>query len=178
MSTETDIIEVEVKQGPGRPRTVVTDEEMAQAEQYAYNGCKNRTIATLMGWDKHLIDDREDIRAKLTKKRAESQADLRQAQRNTALISKNAIMQIFLGKNELDQTDKTESTVKHQFELLPPVIQRHDALPDGHVQLPQAQPNPALKHVESQEKVVVSLSNQEDNSPSGCSNGCSDEAES
>jgi hypothetical protein len=97
--------------GRGKKKTI-NKNDMAKAEEYAFTGCKNNTIATLMDWGHNFIDDRPDIRKKLTKKRAERKHALLKAQTDKALKEKNPTMQIFLGKNELGQTDKQQHDVK------------------------------------------------------------------
>ena len=89
-------------------KTIISEEDMTKAEECAFQGCQTGTIATLMGWDRQWVDGREDILTKLKKKRAERKLAIRSAQ--TANI-KNPVMQIWLGKNELSQTDKQQ--VKH-----------------------------------------------------------------
>ena len=89
-------------------KTVISDEDMAKAEECAFQGCQTGTICTLMGWDRQWVDGRPDILTKLRLKRAERKLAIRSAQ--TANI-KNPVMQIWLGKNDLNQTDRAE--VKH-----------------------------------------------------------------
>ena len=88
---------------------------MRKAENYALQGCKNNTICELMNWDHNLIEQRVDIKKRLTKKRAERKLKLLKQQNRTAAgdSKASATMQIFLGKNELEQTDKAE--VKHDM---------------------------------------------------------------
>ena len=93
----------------GKPRKVITPEQMRQAEEYAYNNCLNGTIEGLMDWPNEFIVRRADIAKKLTKKRQEGKAALRKAQHEKALTDKDTTMQIWLGKNQLGQTDKTET---------------------------------------------------------------------
>jgi len=100
-------------------KTIISPEDMAKAEEYAYNGCQNNTIEGLMDWSQKFIEQCKDITKRLLKKRQQRKNDLRAAQLRTALVSKNAIMQIFLGKNELGQKDKVDTdinaVVKHQI---------------------------------------------------------------
>lgn len=93
-------------------KIIISDEDMAQAEEYASKGCQNGTIAGLMDWEHNFIDEREDIRKKLTKKRQERKYRLRTAQDDKAIDIKDTAMLIFLGKNDLGQTDKREMEVK------------------------------------------------------------------
>jgi len=93
----------------GKPRKVITPEQMRQAEEYAYNNCLNGTIEGLMDWPNEFIVRRADIAKKLTKKRQEGKADLHKAQHEKALKDRDGTMLIWLGKNELGQADKTET---------------------------------------------------------------------
>jgi len=89
-------------------KTVVSDEDMAKAEECAFQGCQTGTICTLMGWDRQWVDGRKDILTKLTLKRAERKLAIRSAQMGNI---KNPVMGIWLGKNELNQTGRAE--IKH-----------------------------------------------------------------
>ena len=103
----------------GRHKTIISEEDMARAERYAFNGCQNGTICTLMGWDRQWLDGREDILTKLTLKRAERKNAIREAQTKGL---KNPVMQVWLGKQELGQTDKSEIAGRDGAPLLPPQI--------------------------------------------------------
>ena len=105
--------------GRGKKKQI-SPEDMLKAEEYALQGCKNNTIATLMGWGHNFIDDRPDIRKRLTLKRAERNQKLRKLQFEQA--EKYAPMAMFLGKNYLGQADKSEISGKHGSPLLPPQI--------------------------------------------------------
>ena len=98
---------------------MISDEDMAKAEQHAFMGCQTGTICTLMGWDRQWVDGRPDILTKLTLKRAERKLAIRSAQMDNI---KNVVMGIWLGKNELNQTDKSEISGKDGAPLLPPQI--------------------------------------------------------
>ena len=100
-------------------KTVISDEDMAKAEEYAFQGCQNGTICTLMDWPTSWLDDRDDIRKKLTLKRAERKLAIRSAQMANL---KNPVMQIWLGKNDLSQTDKSEISGKDGAPLAAPMI--------------------------------------------------------
>ena len=65
-----------------------------------------------MVWGHNFIQDRPDIRKRLTQKRAERDYALRKSQTDKALDEKNPTMLIFLGKDELGQTDKQQHEVK------------------------------------------------------------------
>ena len=90
-----------------RPKRKFTDEQVAEIEKYALAGCQNNTIATLMDIPIHTLT--RHYGKFLTKKRCERKYKLRLAQ--DLLVNTNVAMAIFLGKNELGQTDKQE--VKH-----------------------------------------------------------------
>lgn len=90
----------------GRPKRNFTDEQVAEMEKYAFAGCQNNTIATLMDIPMNTL--LAHFGKLLTKKRCERKYELRAAQNK--LAASNVAMAIFLGKNELDQADKQELT--------------------------------------------------------------------
>ena len=90
-------------------KTVISDEDMAKAEEYAFEGCSNHDIAAMIGVPVETLRDNKEIRPILDKKRAERRRWLHQAQNKHTLTT--PVMSIFLGKNELGQTDKQE--VRH-----------------------------------------------------------------
>ncbi len=92
------------KRGPGKPKKVITPAQMKKAEGYAFDGCQNGTIATLMGWDEEFLHGRKDILKKLHKKRCERKLFKRKEQDKHAKTQVS--MSIFQGKNELGQMDK------------------------------------------------------------------------
>ena len=102
------------KRGPGKPKKEICPKDMRRAENYALQGCKNNTICELMNWDHNLIEQRADIKKRLTKKRAERKLKLLKQQNRTAAgdSKASATMQIFLGKNELGQADKNETKLE------------------------------------------------------------------
>lgn len=97
------------KRGPGKPKTIISDADMAKAEEYAFQGCQNGTIAGLMGWDEEWLHQRKDILKPLMKKRQERKLSLRRAQNVKALQGRDTAMLIFLGKNDLGQADKVDT---------------------------------------------------------------------
>jgi hypothetical protein len=97
--------------GRGKKK-LISKKDMAKAEGYAFIGCKNNTICTLMSWGHNFLEDRPDIRKRLTQKRAERDYALRKSQTDKALMEKNPTMLIFLGKNELGQTDRQDHNVE------------------------------------------------------------------
>ena len=104
--------------GRGKKKQV-SSKDMTKAEECAFQGCQTGTIATLMGWDRQWLDGRKDILTKLTLKRAERKLAIRSAQMGNV---KNPVMGIWLGKNELNQTDRAEISGKDGSPLLPPQI--------------------------------------------------------
>lgn len=85
-----------------RPKRVFTDEIVHEMEQMALNGCQNTTIAIALDIPKTTVIRR--FGPLLRQKRCERKALLRENQ--TQLSKTNPAMAIFLGKNELGQTDK------------------------------------------------------------------------
>ena len=90
-------------------KTVLTEEQRKAIEEYAFEGCSNHDISAMIGVPVETLRDSKVIRPILDKKRAERRRWLRQAQNKHTLTT--PVMSIFLGKNELGQTDKQE--VKH-----------------------------------------------------------------
>ena len=88
----------------GRPKKVFTEEQKKSIEQMALDNCYTRTIAEALGESQDTI--KRHFASLLQKKRAEGKVALRRQQRKLAV--NNVAMAIFLGKNELDQTDKQE----------------------------------------------------------------------
>lgn len=96
----------------GRPKRVFTEDEKAQIEQMALDNCHLDTIAIALDIPKQTLVD--NFRVFIVQKRAFGRTELRRAQRQKALISKDTGMLCFLGKNELGQADKQEIT--HSFD--------------------------------------------------------------
>jgi len=92
------------KRKVGRPKRKFPPEQMASIEEMAYNNCHTLTIANTLGIAESTL--RDNFRELLTQKRAEGKAELRKNQRELAV--KNPAMAIFLGKNELGQSDKQQ----------------------------------------------------------------------
>jgi len=88
----------------GRPKYEFTDEQIVKAEELAFKGCQNRTIARILGCDDDTI--KKYLSPQLDKKRAERKVWLREVQNIRAKEDKTGAVAIFLGKNELNQTDK------------------------------------------------------------------------
>jgi len=110
------------KRGPGKPKRVFTPAQIKQMEEYAFDGCLNATIATLMDIPATTLDARPDIRKKLTKKRAERKSWLRKCQNDRVENDSSPVMAIFLGKNELGQSDKQEIAHSGTVSLKEPII--------------------------------------------------------
>ena len=74
-----------------------------------------RAIADIIGVDEKTIRNRFSAyltkrKSKAIRERVANRIKLRQAQWTLAIDKQNAIMQVWLGKNELGQTDKIETT--------------------------------------------------------------------
>lgn len=82
------------------------DEELAA--RLAYNGSSNHEISEILGISDHTL--KTHCRKLLAKSRAQRRHDLRMWQTETAKAG-NPALQIWLGKNELGQSDKHEPPV-------------------------------------------------------------------
>ena len=91
----------------GRPKKYKIDKE--QVQNLARYGCSNIEIADFFGCSSSLIE--KSYSEFLTKGRAEQKLRLRQLQWKSAEAG-NVTMQIWLGKQYLDQRDKQELTGK------------------------------------------------------------------
>ena len=85
-----------------RPKRTFSAEEVQKIEEYALNNCHIDTIALALNIAKNTLIRRYGTFIK--KKRAEGRVRLRGYQ--VDLAENNPAMAIFLGKNELNQTDK------------------------------------------------------------------------
>lgn len=94
----------------GRPEIKLTEQQLCDMDQMATDNCKDYTIANVLGIDAKTL--KKHYSKRLIQKRAKGRADLRRGQRT--LSKDNAAMAIFLGKNELEQTDRQE--VVHSFD--------------------------------------------------------------
>lgn len=90
----------------GRPKRVFTDEEKALIDELALINCKDYTIANIIGCDSETL--KAHFSERLIQKRAQFKADLRRGQHTKAVTDKDTGMLCFLGKNELEQSDKRE----------------------------------------------------------------------
>ncbi len=93
--------------GEGRPKRVFTPEEIVEIERMALVQCPYRTIAESLGLNEGDIRRRSDIVAIVSRKRAEGRQQLHSWQFKSA--EKQPVMQIWLGKQHLEQTDKPVS---------------------------------------------------------------------
>jgi DNA-binding CsgD family transcriptional regulator len=84
----------------GRPKA---DIDEARVAELALDGARNSEIAAILDIDAKTVENR--FSRLLTKKRAERKIDIRKYQMEQAKAG-NPAMLIWLGKNELDQTDK------------------------------------------------------------------------
>ena len=91
----------------GRPPIVWTKEMKERIADLAFQGCQARTIASIIEVDEDTL--KRHFTPLLQKKRAERKEWLRRAQ-NKAITEKVPSMLIFLGKNDLNQTDKRDIT--------------------------------------------------------------------
>ena len=92
----------------GRPKRVFTDEEKQQIDQMALDNCHFETIAMALEIPVNTL--KRHYGRYIRRKRAFGRTELR---RNQCELSKsNPAMAIFLGKNELDQTDK--QVIEHE----------------------------------------------------------------
>ncbi len=92
------------KKKVGRPKRAFSPEQIANMCKYALAGCQNNTIASIMGVPMQTLVD--NYRELLTKKRGERKYNIRKEQNKH--MKTNPTMAIFLGKNELDQSDKQD----------------------------------------------------------------------
>ena len=91
-----------------RPKRQFSDEEVQKIAEYALTNCNTLTIANALDIPFNTLTRR--FGKLLKQKRAEHRATLRQYQYN--LAKDNSQMAQFLGKNELNQTDK--QTIAHE----------------------------------------------------------------
>lgn len=84
----------------GRPLLDIDEKLVADL---AFQGASNREIAAIVGCDDKTIANR--FSALLTKRRAQRRLWIRSLQ-NQAAQEKQPTMLVWLGKNELDQTDR------------------------------------------------------------------------
>jgi DNA-binding NarL/FixJ family response regulator len=101
------------KPGAGRPHISLDEKKIGKL---AFQGCKNSEIALIIGCDDETL--KNNYSRILDKKRAERRAAFRETQTLKALAGDTAML-IFLGKNELEQSDKQD--VNHSGSVAIPV---------------------------------------------------------
>lgn len=92
----------------GRPKRVFSEEEKQQIDQMALDNCHFETIAMALEMPVNTL--KRHFGRFIRQKRAEGRTILRRNQ--CELAKSNPAMAIFLGKNELDQTDK--QVIEHE----------------------------------------------------------------
>lgn len=97
-------------------KTKLTDEQWKRMGEYALDGCQDGTIAALMDIPKQTISKNKEIGTFLLKKRGERKRAIRRAQFEKATKTKDTAMLCFLGKNELNQSDRQDHKLKVEFE--------------------------------------------------------------
>jgi hypothetical protein len=88
----------------GRPERKFTPEQRKEVETLARKGCKTLTISSITGIPETTL--RRQFGEVMTKQRALHKMDIRDAQ-NGLLEDGNPTMAIWLGKQQLEQTDKS-----------------------------------------------------------------------
>jgi len=88
----------------GKPKIIWTEEQIDQIKQMALDNCHTETIARSLGTTSDTI--KAHFSKLLKRKRAEGRAILRRSQHEMAL--KQPVMAIWLGKQELEQTDRQD----------------------------------------------------------------------
>jgi hypothetical protein len=105
----------------GRPKSSFSDEELAEIDRLSLMNCKTGTIATALSVPYKTLQ--RHFAKRMSKNRAIWKTNLRESQ--DKLRDNHPAMAIFLGKNELGQTDKVEKTDgKDKIEKLTPDEQR------------------------------------------------------
>lgn len=94
----------------GRPKRTWTEAQISQIDDLASINCKDYTIAECL--DVPLNSLKRHFGKRMIQKRAQGRVKLRQYQEGMAKTS--PAMAIFLGKNELNQTDKQDITQSGQ----------------------------------------------------------------
>ena len=122
------------------PKLEISEEDMKKAEEYAYAQCQNNTIAVALGWHENFIKERTDILKRLQIKRVEGKIAIKQSQMKQV---KNPVMSIWLGKQYLQQSDRTELTGKDGAPLMAPMINVLPArvMPDNVIDGEVVEPN-------------------------------------
>jgi hypothetical protein len=92
----------------GRPIKTYTKEQEEQIDALALDGHKTNTIAVMLNLDVKTLDKHYSRR--MAQKRVEGKVALKRAQMSKAINDKDSTMLVWLGKNELEQTDKHDLT--------------------------------------------------------------------
>jgi hypothetical protein len=99
----------EPAKGAGRPCKTYTPAQLKEIDRLAKEGHKTGTIAVALGIDHETLE--ANFSQRMAQKRVEGKIKLKRAQIQKAIGQKDSTMLVWLGKNELDQTDKTKQTV-------------------------------------------------------------------
>lgn len=83
-----------------------TDTEVKRIEEMAFNRNNIGTIASVLGLDYKTLQKYHG--EMIIRKHAEGRAALKKAQMDKAIKDRDSTMLIWLGKNELEQTDKQQ----------------------------------------------------------------------
>ena len=94
----------ETEKKAGRPAHEFTDEQKHQIERLAEIQCSNKEIAYIMGCSVDTLRRHYSDHVEFGK--AEGKIKLRRAQWRNAIEENNTTMQIWLGKNYLEQADQ------------------------------------------------------------------------
>lgn len=100
-----------------KPLRIFSDVEKEKIEQMALDNCHFETIAMALDIPVQTLRDR--FRGFIIQKRAEGRTELRRAQRKQI---NTPAMAIFLGKNELGQSDKLDTNLSGEITLTAPAI--------------------------------------------------------
>lgn len=98
----------------GRPKRVFTEAQIRKITKCALAGCQTATIASIMDIPEETL--RVNFGGLLVKKRAERKLNIRNHQNKH--MKNNPTMSIFIGKNELGQTDKTETELSGNIKVV------------------------------------------------------------
>ncbi len=92
---------------------IFTVEEKRKMEQMAFDQCQDKTIAAVLGCDVSTL--KKPFSTVLHKKRCEGKAALRRSQMKQS--GNNPTMSIWLGKQYLEQKDKSEMNVRGEMKI-------------------------------------------------------------
>ena len=73
--------------GRGKKK-LINKKDMVKAEGYTFAGFKNNTICTLMDWEHNFLEDRPDIRKRLTQKELSVNTPCERARQTSRLMRK------------------------------------------------------------------------------------------